>query len=430
MDTHTQDPQATNACGRQPARETRAVEGQQKQEERERGSQASRQTDKAAKKDRNRGPERTGKRKDRKRPEDGPEEDRIGNRCRIPGCRGVPGVQRGQGLLHVGVQQESRHGIEIQFFHVLQHVGPGLQARGGLADAHAGAAKQVVILVCHQCLQVSGRQESQVVHSLFQLNQGRSLVICSRPQQRVRELVLAHDAACVLCGRGLLLFRGLLPLSFPFLALALALLALSLPRRRRGLPRFIPLLVVALLPPAGHLCLQGERGFAGRDRDLLLWLELQMAAAGPSNSKRHRIYSRVTRQAYAQLEVSCSCVCAACFQFNALLLLYNSLHYCAFVCSQFFNIKGKAMIFSSRAQICIRKLCRDKRALHEEPLFPSPFFFDRCAAASRSNIVLRRRASHCARCLRSHLVHHGPPTRRSFQEHKGASEAISIACRT
>jgi hypothetical protein len=32
------------------------------------------------------------------------------------------------------------------------------------------------------------------------------------------------------------------------------------------------------------------------------------------------------------------------------------------------------MIFSSRAQICIRKLCRDKRALHEEPLFPSPFF--------------------------------------------------------
>ena len=43
---------------------------------RERGSQASRQTDKAAKKDRNRGPERTGKRKDRKRPEDGPEEDR------------------------------------------------------------------------------------------------------------------------------------------------------------------------------------------------------------------------------------------------------------------------------------------------------------------------------------------------------------------
>jgi hypothetical protein len=74
--THTQDPQATNACGRQPAGETRAVEGQQKQEERERGSQASRQTDKAAKKDRNRGPERTGKRKDRKRPEDGPEEDR------------------------------------------------------------------------------------------------------------------------------------------------------------------------------------------------------------------------------------------------------------------------------------------------------------------------------------------------------------------
>jgi hypothetical protein len=71
MDTHTQDPQATNACGRQPARETRAVEGQQKQEERERGSQASRQTDKAAKKDRNRGPEnaRTGndRKTDRKR---------------------------------------------------------------------------------------------------------------------------------------------------------------------------------------------------------------------------------------------------------------------------------------------------------------------------------------------------------------------------
>ena len=37
---------------------------------------ADRQTDKAAQKDRNRGPERTGKRKDRKRPEDGPEEDR------------------------------------------------------------------------------------------------------------------------------------------------------------------------------------------------------------------------------------------------------------------------------------------------------------------------------------------------------------------
>jgi hypothetical protein len=88
------------------------------------------------------------------------------------------------------------------------------------------------------------------------------------------------------------------------------------------LPRFIPLLVVALLPPAGHLCLQGERGFAGRDRDLLLWLELQMAAAGPSNSKRHRIYSRVTRQAYAQLEVSCSCVCVP--------LVSNSMRYCFF----------------------------------------------------------------------------------------------------
>ena len=83
------------------------------------------------------------------------------------------------------------------------------------------------------------------------------------------------------------------------------------------------------------------------------------------------------------------------------------------------------MVFSSRAQIRIRKLFRDKRALHEEPLFPSPsLFFDRRAATSRSSIALRLRASHCARRLRSHLVppasNDDCPTRRNFPEHKGA----------
>ena len=117
------------------------------------------------------------------------------------------------------------------------------------------------------------------------------------------------------------------------------------------------------------------------------------------------------------------CVCAT--------LVSNSMHSCVGISNQFSNIEGKAMVFSSRAQIRIRKLFRDKRALHEEPLFPSPsLVFARRAAASRSNIAMRLCTSHCAACLRSRLVHHGPPTRRSFQQHKGASKAISIFCRT
>ena len=98
------------------------------------------------------------------------------------------------------------------------------------------------------------------------------------------------------------------------------------------------------------------------------------------------------------------CVCAT--------LVSNSMHSTCFgmPAATLCNIKRrKAMALSSCAQVRIRKVFQWKtrftwRTLVSNDLMAFPSFFERRAAASRSNIAMRLCTSHCAACLRAAVL--------------------------